>query len=175
MSEEHKPGSAFTLGLDAGLFGRWARLVLGALVPLIVIVRQLVTQPPSLGFYGATALYFIAALVLYLAAHYFLGERLFARVNPWITTLILVGPPVVVLVLGLGPEAFQLGTALYIAVSLIFNFAMGYGGCEVAAIPSLILGRRYVIYCPWNAVDVVDKAVAERKGRSERERTEVTR
>jgi hypothetical protein len=42
---------------------------------------------------------------------------------------------------------------------LIFNFAMSYGGCEVMAIPSLIFGRRYIIYCPWNVVDAVDKVV----------------
>jgi hypothetical protein len=154
--------SRFTLGLDAGLVGRWTRLILGGIVPLVTIVRQLLTEELSLDFYGATARYFGAILGVYLAAHYFLGERLFARANPWLNTLILVGPPVGVLVLGWGPAAFQLALALYIVISLIFNFAMSYGGCEVAAIPSLVLGRRYVVYCPWNAVDVVDKVIEDR-------------
>ena len=152
-----------TLGLDARLVGRWARLILGGIVPIANIVYQLVTGTPTLNFFGFTALYFVAIFAVYLGGHYFLGERLFAKVNPWITTLILVGPPVVVLILGLGPSPFQMALALYISISLIFNFVMSYGGCEVAAIPSLILGRRYVVYCPWNVVDVVEKVVVDRK------------
>ena len=42
---------------------------------------------------------------------------------------------------------------------------MSYGGCEVMAIPSLIFRRRYVVYCRYNVVDVVDKVVADRKDR----------
>ncbi len=158
--------SRFTLGLDAGLLGRWTRLILGGIVPLVTIARQLLTQEPSLSFYGATVLYFLAIFVVYLAAHYFLGERLLARTNPWIGTIILVGPPTVALILRLGPDAFQLALALYIAISLIFNFIMSYGGCEVMAIPSLIFRCRYVVYCPWNAVDVVDKIVVERRNKA---------
>lgn len=74
----------------------------------------------------------------------------------------LIGPPTLVLALSLGPSAFQLALALYIAISLVFNFVMSYGGCEVMAIPSLVFRRRYVVYCPWNVVDVVDKVIEER-------------
>ncbi|KAA3644027.1 MAG: hypothetical protein DWQ07_18095 [Chloroflexi bacterium] len=153
----------FTLGLDAGYIGRWARLILGGIIPLWTIASIFISQRPSFSFYLETLIYFIVVFVVYLAAHYFLGERLLAKVNPWIGTLILVGPPTVALVLGLGPSAFQMGLALYIAISLIFNFIMSYGGCEVMAIPSLIFGQRYVVYCPWNAVDVLDKVIADRK------------
>ena len=153
----------FTLGLNAGFFGRRTRLILGGLVPLFSIGRLLLTNRPSVEFAIAAAAYFVAIFAVYMAAHYFLGERLFARVNPWIGTLILVGPPTVALILGLGPNAFQLALALYIAISLIFNFVMSYGGCEVMAIPSLIFRRRYVVYCPWNVVDVVDKMIDTRK------------
>ena len=44
-----------------------------------------------------------------------------------------------------------------------YAFIMSYGGCEVIAIPSLIFGQRYVVYCPWNAVDLVDKVIADHK------------
>jgi hypothetical protein len=159
--------SKFTVGLDARLFGRWSRLILGALVPLVNIAQQFIIGPPaSLNFYMAVALYFVVIFGVYLATHYFLGKRLFARVNPWVSTGILVGPPVVILILNLGPNAFQLALALYIAISLIFNFAMSYGGCEVAAIPSLIFRRRYVVYCPWNVVDMVENAVVESRTRT---------
>jgi hypothetical protein len=162
VTETHPTLSKFTLGLHAGFFGRWLRLIVGGIVPLYVILRELLTQSPSVGFYAMTVLYFGAIFGVYLAAHYLLGERLFAKTNPWVGTAILVGPPVVALILELGSDTFQLGLALYIAVSLVFNFIMTYGGCEVAAIPSLIFGRRYTIYCLWNAVDALDKVIADR-------------
>lgn len=158
------------LGSEASIFGDHIRPSTlrrfphraGFIAFVVSIAYHLVTQPPSVGFYGATALYFIATFGVYLAAHYFLGERLFARTNPWVATGILVGPVVVVYIFQVGSPAFQLALSLYIAISLIFNFVMSNGGCEVMAIPSLIFRRKYVIYCPWNAVDVVDKAFAER-------------
>lgn len=162
MSERRAGDSGFVLGYDAGYVGRWVRLILGSVVPLVTIVRQVVTQQPALDFLAATGLYLVAIFAVYLAAHYYLGERLLARVNPWVGTMILVGPPTAVLILQLGPDAFQLALGLYISVSLAFNFAMSYGGCEVMAIPSLLFRRRYVVYCPWNVVDVVDKAIAQR-------------
>ena len=161
MSEDNSQSSTFTLGLDAGLVGRWTRLILGSIVPLYSIVRLLLTEDPSPGFLLETTIYFGVIFAVYLAAHLFLGERLLARTNPWVGTIILVGPPTLALVLALGPPAFQMALALYIAISLFFNFTMSYGGCEVMAIPSLIFRRRYVVYCPWNVVDVVDKVVAD--------------
>ncbi len=155
--------SKFTLGLTVGVFGRWARLILGAILPLAAIVYELATQPSSPGFYGATAMSFVVVFGAYLAAHYLLGERLFARTNPWVATSLLVGPVVAVYLFDLGPSAFHLALALYLAISLIFNFAMSYGGCEVLAIPSLIFRRKYVVYCPWNALDAVEKAALDRK------------
>ncbi len=32
-------------------------------------------------------------------------------------------------------------------------------------LPSLIFRRRYVVYCPWNVVDLADKVIAD--GRAE--------
>lgn len=152
----------FTLGLDTGYVGRWARLILGGIVPLWSIITIFMREQPSLRFYLDTAFYFLLITVIYLAAHYFLGERFLAVTNPWIGTIILVGPPTLALVLGLGPSAFQIALAVYIAISLIFNFVISYGGCEVMAIPSLVFRRKYVVYCPWNVIDVVDKVISDR-------------
>lgn len=162
MTEPSAEKDTFTLGLDAGLVGRWARLILGSIIPLLSIVRVLVSEQPSIEFLGETVIYFVVIFAIYLAAHYFLGERFLAHANPWIGTAILVGPPTVALALSLGPPEFQLALALYIAISLTFNFIMSYGGCEVMAIPSLIFRRRYVVYCPWNVIDVVDKVIDDR-------------
>ena len=153
----------FTLGLDVGLFGRWVRLITGSVVPIVSIIYMFATNKPSLSFYGEAGLYFVGIFAIYLAAHFFLGERLLARANPWVGAILLVGPPVVILIFGLGPNPFQLALALYIAISLTFNFVMSYGGCEVMALPSLIFRRRYTVYCPYNVVDVLDKVIADRK------------
>jgi hypothetical protein len=64
--------------------------------------------------------------------------------------------------LSLGPPEFKLALALFIAISLTFNFIVSYGGCEVMAIPSLIFRKRYVVYCPWNVIDVVDMVIDDR-------------
>lgn len=152
----------FTLGRDAGLFGRWVRLIFGSAIPLYILVRDLWGKSTPPAFYLEIFLWLLVVLAVYLAAHYFLGERMFARVNPWISTLILVGPVILEGVFPLGSAPFRIALALYIMVSLVFNFAMSYGGCEVMAIPSLVFRRRYVVYCPWNVLDVVDKVVQER-------------
>ena len=166
MAQANEAKSSFRLGLDAGPIGRVTRLILGGLIPIYSIIRLLLNSDPTLGFYAQAALYFAVIFLVYLAAHYFLGERLLARVNPWIGTLILVGPPSLALALQLGPDAFQLGLGLYISISLIFNFIMSYGGCEVMALPSLIFRRRYVVYCPWNVVDLADKVIADSRDKS---------
>ena len=166
MAQTNEAKSNFVLGLDAGPIGRVGRLVLGGMIPLYSIIRILLANDLTLGFYAQAALYFAAIFLVYLAAHYFLGERLLARVNPWVGTIILVGAPSVALLFRLGPPPFQIALGLYVAISLIFNFIMSYGGCEVMAIPSLIFRRRYVVYCPWNVVDLADKVIADGRAKS---------
>ena len=166
MAQANKAKSSFRLGLDAGPIGRVSRLILGGLIPIYSIIRLLLNTDPTLGYYAQATAYFAAIFLVYLAAHYFLGERLLARVNPWVGTIILVGPPSLALMLQLGPGPFQLALGLYIAISLIFNFIMSYGGCEVMALPSLIFRRRYVVYCPWNVVDLADKVIADNRAKS---------
>ena len=59
---------------------------------------------------------------------------------------------------------FHHALLLYIGISLIFGYFMRYGGCEVVSIPSLLLATRHQVYCPLNAVDVVEQAVVGRRG-----------
>ncbi len=87
-----------TVGLDVGILGRWSRLGMGALI-LAPIVEQLLRDSGpsrSVEFYGEAILYLAGIVVAYLAVYYLLGEKLFARANPWINTLILVGPAIVI-------------------------------------------------------------------------------
>lgn len=102
---------------------------------------------------------------MYLAAHYFLGKRLLARVNPWIGTILLVGPPVVILLFGLGPSTFRLALGLvyrrFAGIQLCHELRRLRGdGHSESHLPPQI--RRVL---PVQRVDVVDKVVADRKDR----------
>ncbi|MGH2356370.1 MAG: DUF6410 domain-containing protein, partial [Chloroflexota bacterium] len=100
------------------------------------------------------AVAYLAAITLaYVAAYWLLGERLFARAMPWLNTLILVGPALLIgywnLTLGyaLGrelPAPLVLAMLTYISISFVVQAVIGYGGCEVVALPILVFRRRYV-------------------------------
>ena len=152
------------LGRDVGVVGRWFRLIAGGALAGYVVVHAV--RVPSITGLTELALYFVVTLGAYTAATYLLGQRLLARSNAWLGTVILLGPLAVIFALRLGPQMFHHALLLYIGVSLIFSFFMRYGGCEVMSIPSLLFGTRYTVYCPLNAVDVVEKAAASRRTRT---------
>ena len=149
------------LGRDVGVVGRWFRLIAGGVLAGYVIYRT--AQAPSITALTALAPYFVAALGAYTAAIYFLGQRLLATSSGWVGTVILLGPLAVIFGFQLGPDVFRQALLLYIGVSWIFSFFMRYGGCEVISIPGLLLGTRYTAYCPANVIDVVEKAVTDRR------------
>lgn len=158
----YRDAPTFILGRSTGPIGRWVRLIAGILlIAFGVWDWKLLTAPRSFAFYGVVAFTLVALLGLYLAAHLLLGQRLFARVNPWVSTVILIAPPLIVLGTR-SPEldAVRLGVIFYIAVSLIALFFIRYGGCEVVALPTLILRRQHTVYCPWNVIDAVDRAAS---------------
>lgn len=175
-----QPKSKFgTLGLDVGVLGRWSRLISGLLILIPLVVNVGLSFSPSVSsirFYGLFLVYFIAILVVYSLAYRFLGERFLARVNPWVTTVIFVGPAILVdwwnlLVapftnLGL-PQPLVLAMTVYIAISLILQWRIKYGGCEVVSIPILLFRRRYPSYCiPLVVIDAVEKVVVDTKAKS---------
>ena len=149
------------IGREVGTAGRWVRLIGGAMLAGYVAYHAL--QAPSIAGFTELALYFVATLGVYTAATYLLGQRLLATSNAWVRTAILLGPLVVIFALQLGPHLFHHALLLYVGISLIFSYFMRYGGCEVMSIPSLLFGARYQVYCPLNAVDVVEKAVVGRR------------
>ncbi len=162
MSEHVGTETAFgQIGREVGTVGRWVRLIGGATLAGYVAFHAL--SAPSITGLTELALYFVATLGVYTAATYLLGQRLLATSNAWVGTAILLGPLVVIFALQLGPHVFHHAILLYVGISLIFSYFMRYGGCEVMSIPSLLFGRRYTVYCPLNAVDVVEKAVVGRR------------
>ena len=163
------------LGLDVGVFGRWSRLLWGIaiLLPLAFgAVRDLQSSGLSLSFYGLAGAYFLGIGAGYVSVYWVLGERFFARANPWVNTAVFVGPAFVVAwwellfrpLTGLAlPTALPLAMSAYIGVSFILQWKIRYGGCEVVSLPILLSKRRYTTYClPLVAVDAVEKVVVER-------------
>ena len=82
MAKASNTESNFQLGLDAGPIGRVSRLILGGMIPIYSIIRLLIDNDPTLGFYTQAVIYFAAIFVAYLAAHYFLGEIVRFPVTP---------------------------------------------------------------------------------------------
>lgn len=175
MSDPTEKSRYGRLGVDVGLFGRWSRLFWGILIlaPLTIATLQDFTEGDvSSAFFVQTALYFIAIPAAYTVVYWFLGERLFARANPWINTAILVGPAIVVAwwnfffypITGFRlPGPLQLAMGLYIGISFILQWKIGYGGCEVVSIPIILFKRRYATYCvPLVALDAAEKAIVDR-------------
>ena len=109
----------------------------------------------------------IAATVVVAAAAYTvgtwaLGERFLARVDPWLAALALVLPLGLVAVLPFLPPGILVGLDAYIAISLLTQAVIGYGGCEIVGIPTLVLRRRFTVYCALNGVDLVERWLRSR-------------
>ena len=73
----------------------------------------------------------------YVLVYWAFGERFFAITDPWINTAVLVGPVFVVVWLPTIfapltdieiPEALTLAIGLYVGISLILQWRIGYGG-----------------------------------------------
>jgi hypothetical protein len=150
------------IGLELGLFGRIIRLLLGTAM-VAGTLHDLPTSNPSAMFLAEAVAYFVLSLVVYTMTFYALRDRILARLNPWVGTAILLTPVLVILMFDVGPPAFQMGINAYVGTSLIIASFMRYGGCEVVAVPSLLFGKRYVVYCPYNIIDVLEKSVSERR------------
>lgn len=163
------------LGLDVGVFGRWSRLLWGVaiLLPLAFgAAGDLQDSGSSLWFYGLAGTYFLGISAAYISVYWAFGERFFARANPWVNTLVFVGPAFVLAwwellfgpLTGLAlPSALPLAMSAYIGISFILQWKLRYGGCEVVSLPILLSKRRYTTYClPLVALDAVEKVVVDR-------------
>jgi Family of unknown function (DUF6410) len=60
------------------------------------------------------------------------------------------------------PWGWGLGVLLYLSVSLLVAALSSYGGCEVVAFPSLLFRRHCTVYCPLNAIDLVERRYTQR-------------
>ena len=65
------------------------------------------------------------------------------------------------------PQAFSLAMGVYVGLSFILQWRIKYGGCEVVAVPIILLKKRYTTYCvPLVALDAVEKKVVNTLAKS---------
>ncbi|MGH7920072.1 MAG: DUF6410 domain-containing protein [Candidatus Dormibacteraceae bacterium] len=145
------------VGRDLLPAGRLVRVVAG-----ILFLAASVTTATSVGLVSLSELAQVVLTVLIAGAAYtglvwILGDRILTRIGPWLSALIVVLPLAVLGVLPFVPQPVAVGVDFYVALSLLVQAVIGYGGCEIVGIPTLLLRRRYTVYCVFNGVDVVER------------------
>jgi Family of unknown function (DUF6410) len=80
----------------------------------------------------------------------------------WIRTGIFWAPMMFIPLLLLISRGWGFGVLLYLSVALIVGGLTSYGGCEMVALPSFLFRRHYTIYCPLNAIDLVERRYTKR-------------
>ena len=147
----------FVIGRDIGGAGRVVRVLAGLLNLAAALSILSFMRPVTAADLGQVALATAAVAAVYTIVMATVGERLVARMDPWLAALALVLPLAIVFLLPFVPDAITVGAFTYIAISQFVQAAIGYGGCEIVGIPTLILRRRYTVYCALNGADLVER------------------
>jgi hypothetical protein len=132
--------------------------VLGLLL-LVYIGTSIAQNGPSAALIASITGGFIAIALLYTILFWLLGERVR---HPWLRTGIFWIPVAFIPFLFLIPWGWGFGMLLYLSVSLIVAALLSYGGCELVAFPSLLFRRPCTVYCPLNAIDLVERRYTQR-------------
>ncbi len=148
----------FAVGREVGRCGRCTRFVLG-LLGLVYIGTSVAQIGPSAALIGQIAGSLLLTAVLYIILFWALGERV---PHPWLRTVIFWLPAAFIPFLFLIPWGWGYGVLLYMSIALIVGALTSYGGCEVVAFPSLLFRRHYTVYCPLNAIDLVECRYTQR-------------
>ncbi len=149
---------------EVRLIGRALRLLLGATLVASLIRGNpgLISQP--IGVLANTS----AMIIFYVALTFLFGQRLLARINPWIGAAIM-DLPVLLLFLPQVPVLLKFGILMFFGLSLILAGLVKYGGCEVTVIGSLILRRRYNVACIiFSPLDWLEYKLSEKIARRKR-------
>jgi hypothetical protein len=148
--------AGFVIGRDLAPAGRLVRVLAGLLNLAAAAGIARLSAPISPVDAVGVVLAFLVTASAYTGGIWLLGDRLLPRLDPWLTALVLVAPLGVLFVVPMVPDPVTIGAFLYIAVSQLVQAAIGYGGCEVAGIPTLLLRSRHTIYCYLNCADLVE-------------------
>jgi hypothetical protein len=154
------------IGRELWPAGRLVRLIAGlgllASVAMAVLTREL--GPISWAIVGELVMVAALAALAYTLAFALLGDRVLAHLDGWLAAILFVAPPAVLLSLPGTPGWVGPGFFLYVGASLVVQTISGYGGCEIVAVPALLLRRRHTVYCALNGVDIVEGALRRRSG-----------
>lgn len=145
------------VGRDLLPVGRLVRVFAGLLNLAAAAGIARLSAPISALEAAGIVLAFLVAAGAYTVGIWLLGDRLLLRVDPWLAAMMLVAPLALPFVLPFVPDPVTIGLFLYIGASQLVQAVIAYGGCEIAGIPSLLLRRRYTIYCSLNSVDLVER------------------
>jgi|SRR5579864_4029046 len=140
------------IGRDLLPVGRLIRSVAGLALFVAAVLSSLQFRgsPPVL---GGLAAVFVVCVVGYSLIVWLFGQRFFTGGDPWLLAILLVAPA---LVLFLFPEQLSIGYDAFLGISMVVQAIIAYGGCEVMGIPTLLVRRRYTVYCAMNGGDVVE-------------------
>jgi hypothetical protein len=155
FTTEHR---SFAIGQEVGGCGRCTRFVLGLLL-LVSIGTSMAQSGLSAVLIGQLAGGLLLTAILYILLFWQLGERVR---HPWLRTLLFWLPAAFIPFLFLIPWGWGFGALLYLSVSLLVAALLSYGGCEMAALSSLLFRRHDAIYCPLNVIDLVERRWTKR-------------
>lgn len=148
-------------GFKARPVGRVLRLVLGVFL-IAEGGRHFVGN--GLALVAMTAGVVLGEFLFYAAVHLVI-LRLGSSINLWAGALLAVTPVFLVFVLSDAPG--QLGTLLFVGISLLFTAMRNDAGCEVMTLPGMVLGRRTHLVCvAFSPIDWVEEKASQRFGRT---------
>ena len=148
-------------GIKARPVGRVLRLLLGVFLAAEG-VRHLVGSGAEL--MAMTAGVVVGEFLFYVALHLAI-VRLGSSINRWVGAFVAVTP--VVLVFLLSDAGGQLGTLLFVGVSLLFTALRNDAGCEVMTLPGMVFSRRTHLVCvALSPIDWVEEKAYQRFGRT---------
>jgi hypothetical protein len=148
------------IGRDTGPVARAFRVVAGGTGVMPVIVQL---TDSSVGEVAVGLGWLLAIAALFTGVLALLRPWLEGRTSGGLTgfagsALLLL--PLMTYPLGLVPEGPSVGLRLYTDLSVLLSGVIGYGGLEMAALPTLLLGYRPVLYSQYNFVDLVEQPPA---------------
>lgn len=153
----------FVIGNDLGRYAAVYRIILAVYLIAIFILKPLVLDPQPLDEFwslmGETAMWVVVIAAIYFAVFYILNGVILERMHPWARTALFLGTPTILGLLGYIPTPVSIGFGIYDALTLFLAVKMRYGGCEVIALPTYVLGRRYTAYCGLNLFDLMERAL----------------
>ena len=146
----------FAVGQEVGNCGRCTRVVLG-LLGLVYIGTSVAQMGPSATLLGQIGGSLLLTAVLYLVLFWVLGASVLSHLHPWVRTGIFWAPMLFIPLLLLISWGWGFVVLLYLSVACLLAALTSYGGCEVVALPSLLFQRYYTVYCPLNAIDLIER------------------